>query len=155
MICLRVWAPGGMMRTEVFCVYTTEEYKNFVTEMNRWYAEGLIDMELTRDEANFQALCATNTVGAFSHLSERETQYNNLLATSGYPEAVHSLIHHPAGTKEVQVVKRDPTWNHYAIPASSDKAELAVKWMNFVWGSDEGVTLTEWGIEGDLGGSGW
>ena len=133
---------------EVFCVYTTEEYKNFVTEMNRWYAEGLIDMELTRDEANFQALCATNTVGAFSHLSERETQYNNLLATSGYPEAVHSLIHHPAGTKEVQVVKRDPTWNHYAIPASSDKAELAVKWMNFVWGSDEGVTLTEWGIEG-------
>lgn len=133
---------------EVFCVYTTEEYKNFVTEMNRWYAEGLIDMELTRDEANFQALCATNTVGAFSHLSERETQYNNLLATSGYPEAVHSLIHHPAGTKEVQVVKRDPTWNHYAIPASSDKAELAVKWMKFVWGSDEGVTLTEWGIEG-------
>ena len=46
------------------------------------------------------------------------------------------------------MVKRDPTWNHYAIPASSDKAELAVKWVNFVWGSDEGVTLTEWGIEG-------
>ena len=46
------------------------------------------------------------------------------------------------------MVKRDPTWNHYAIPASSDMAELAVIWMNFVWGSDEGVTLTVWGIEG-------
>ena len=133
---------------EVFCVYTTDEYKNFVTEMNKWYEEGLIDMEFTRDEANFQALVATNVVGAFSHLAERQVQYNNLLSTSGHPEADHALGPHPTGTKEVQVIKREPTWNHYAIPASSDKAELAIKWMNFVWGSDEGVTLTEWGIEG-------
>ncbi len=133
---------------KVYCVYTSDEYKAFVTEMNKWYQEGLIDMELTRDEANFQALCATNVVGAFSHLAEREMQYDNLLSTSGYTEARHALIHHPEGTGETQVLKREPTWNHYAIPTSCENAELAIKWINYVWGSEEGVTLTEWGIEG-------
>lgn len=133
---------------KVFCPYVTDEYKAFIAEINKWYSEGLIDMEMTRDEANFQALCATNVVGAFSHLAERDTQYNNLLETSGFPEAEYTLINYPNGSKATEVLKRTPTWSHYAIPASSENAELAIKWMNFVWGTDEGVTLNEWGIEG-------
>lgn len=75
---------------EVFCVYTTEEYKNFVTEMNRWYAEGLIDMELTRDEANFQALCATNTVGAFPIFQKER---HSIITCSPHPAIRRRFIH--------------------------------------------------------------
>lgn len=133
---------------QVSCIYTTEKYKAFITEMHRWYEEGLIDMELTRDEANFQAQCTTNTVGAFSHLAEREDQYNSMLHTSGFEEANHILVKHPTNEVPLKVVKRTPTWSHYAIPQSSNKAELAIKWINFVWGSEEGIDLTEWGIKG-------
>ena len=134
---------------KVLCTYTTEEYRSFLTEMHKWYEEGLLDMEMNRDEANFQSLCSTNIAGAFSNLSERQTQYDNLLNTSGFPEARHTILANPKDDEgDLIILKRSPTWSHYAIPTSSTKAELAIKWINFVWGSDEGVTFTEWGIEG-------
>lgn len=133
---------------EVFCTYATESFKAYLTEMNKWYAEGLIDMEMNRDEANFQALVATDVVGAWAHLAERDTQYSNLLETSGYADAEVALIHHPAGKEETVILKNSPTGSHWVIPTSSEKAELAIKWMNYVWATEDGIMHNYWGIEG-------
>jgi putative aldouronate transport system substrate-binding protein len=132
---------------QVFCVYNTPEFREFITTMSRWHEEGLLDLEINRDEPNFQSLVSTNVVGAFVHLAELETQYNNFLAVSGF-DGFHTLVEHPADIRPLTVLKRSPTWNHYAIPASSENAELVLQWMNFVWGTDEGVGLTVWGLEG-------
>ena len=133
---------------EVFCIYTSPEFRNFLTTMAQWYQEGLLDLEIDRNESNFQSLVSTNVVGAFVHLAERETQYNGFLHVSGFLEAQHTLVVHPSDVRPLQVLKRSPTWSHYAIPASSENAELVLQWINFVWGTDQGVGLTEWGIEG-------
>ena len=133
---------------QVFCVYTTPEFRNFMQTMSQWFDEGLIDMEISRDEPNFQALVSTNVVGSFVHLAEREQQYDNFLYVSGFPQAQHTLVVHPQGVRPLQVLKRTPTWGHYAIPTSSPNAELVLQWLNFVWGTDEGSGLVEWGLEG-------
>jgi putative aldouronate transport system substrate-binding protein len=130
-------------------IYISDTYKDYLTEIAKWYDEGLIDMESTRDESNFQSLVATNVVGSFSTLAEYITLYNNMLETSGVV-GKFSLIAPPAlDGKQLQIVKRDPTWNHYGITKFCKDPELAIKWIDYVWGSDEGVTLNEWGFLGE------
>ena len=129
-------------------VYASEAYINVLTEMAKWYAEGLLDPELNRNEADFQSFVSTNVVGAFKHLSERENQYNNLLSTSGH-EGKYVLVTPPKGTLEdVPAAKRNPFFGAYIIPYNAKNAELAIKFIDFVWGTEQGVTLNEFGIEG-------
>lgn len=130
---------------KVFLTYATEEFREFLTEMAKWYQEGLIDMEV-RDEPNFQSLVSTNVVGAFSTLSERVKQYDGLLATAGVT-GNHILVAPPA-SKDKLLLKRDTTWNHYGITSYCEDPVLAIRWIDYVWGSEEGVTINEWGIEG-------
>ena len=132
---------------EVFYVYGSEPFRAYLTEMNKWYNEGLVDMELTREEANFQSLVATDVVGSFSHLSERTAQYDGLLATAGATGS-HTLVVPPMTGDKPLLTKRPATWNHYGITRDCKDPVLAIKWLDFVWGSDEGVDIVEWGIEG-------
>jgi putative aldouronate transport system substrate-binding protein len=135
---------------KVFYVYTSPQYREFLRTMNQWYREGLLDPELTREEANFASLLTTNVVGSLSGLSERVFQFNGFVANSGVSGVNHVLAappRSPDGSNPV-ILKRDPTWNHYGITKDSRNPELAMRWINFVYGSDEGVTLNEWGIEG-------
>jgi len=132
----------------VFSVYTMPEYREFLETMAHWYADGLLDIEVDRDEANFQSLVATNVVGSFVHLAERELQYDSFVRAGGFDDVEHILVVPPHEGHQLQVVKRSPTWNHYAIPSTVENPELILQWINFVWGTDQGVGLTEWGIEG-------
>jgi len=132
---------------QVYSVYTTPEFREFITTMAHWFSEGLLDIEVNRDEPNFQSLVATNVVGSFVHLAELETQYNNFLEVSGF-DGSHTLVVHPSDVRPLTVLKRSPTWSHYAIPATHENPELMLQWINFVWGTEEGVGFTVWGIEG-------
>ncbi len=132
---------------QVFYVYGTDAFREFLTEMRKWYDEGLVDMEMIRDEANFQSLVATDVVGAFSTLSERVPQYDGLLATAGVT-GNHTLVVPPMIGERPLLIKRPATWNHYGITRDCKDPVLAIKWLDFVWGSEAGVTFTEWGIKG-------
>ncbi|MDR0387447.1 MAG: extracellular solute-binding protein [Treponema sp.] len=135
---------------KVFYVYTSPQYREFLQTMNRWYKEGLLDLELNRQAFNFEALTTTNVVGSFSMLSERVFQYNGFVEGAGVSGVNHVLVAPPPTPdgSNPEIIKREPTWNHYGITKDSRNPELAMRWINFVYGSDEGVTLTEWGIEG-------
>lgn len=130
---------------EVFFTYTTEEYKNYLTEMNKWYAEGLFDVEV-RDESNFNSLVSTDVVGATAGLSGYWENYNGLIATTGSTGGY--ILVNPPASKDKLITKRDSVWNHYGITKYCDDPVTAIKWIDYVWGSDEGVTLNEWGFEG-------
>jgi putative aldouronate transport system substrate-binding protein len=148
--------PNGAMdwwydnNGKVFHLYSSPQYREFLTTMNQWYKEGLIDAELNRDESNFQSVVSTNVVGAFTTLDGYQTLYNNLLKTNGVSTVNHLLIgppQTPDGSKP-KMVKRDSTWSHYGITRDAKNPDLAMQWINFIWGSDEGVTMNEYGIEG-------
>lgn len=132
---------------KVFFTYASEQFRAFVTEMAKWYSEGLLDMEMSRDESNFQSVVATNVVGAFKTLSERVPQYDGLLTTGGV-EGNHVLCVPPTIGDKPLLAKRDSVWNHYGITRDCEDPVLAIKWIDYVWGSEEGMTLNEYGIEG-------
>jgi putative aldouronate transport system substrate-binding protein len=135
---------------KVFFVQTSPQYRTFLQTMAQWAKEGLIDLDLNRDESNVLALLSTNVVGATAQLDGYKTQFDNILKTSGVPTANHELVDPPKtpdGSKPI-MLKRDPTWNHYGITRDAKNPELAMKWIDYVWGSDEGVTLVEYGVEG-------
>ena len=130
---------------KVFFTYTTENYKAYLTEMAKWYAEGLIDTE-NRDESNYNALISTDVVGALRYLDGYWEMVNGLLSSAGV-DGSYTLVMPPASGDKL-ITKRDSTWNHYGITKYCDDPVTAIKWMDYVWGSDEGVTINEWGIEG-------
>ncbi|MCL2479663.1 MAG: extracellular solute-binding protein, partial [Treponema sp.] len=135
---------------KVFHVYSSPQYRNFLQTMSQWYKEGLLDIELNRDEPNFQSLTSTNVVGAFVHLAERTTQYDGFVKSGGVSSAKHTLVDPPKAPdgSNPMVLKRPPTWSHYGITRDCKDPETAMRWINFIYGSDEGVTMNEWGIEG-------
>jgi putative aldouronate transport system substrate-binding protein len=134
----------------VFHVYSSPQYREFLTVMNQWYKDGLLDVELNREEPNFQSLTSTNVVGAFVHLSERTTQYDGFVRSGGVGTAKHILVPPPTAPNGAnpQILKRPPTWSHYGITRDCKDPALAMKWINFVYGSDEGVLMNEYGVEG-------
>jgi putative aldouronate transport system substrate-binding protein len=141
------WYDNG---GKVFYVPTSTQYRELIRVMSQWYKEGLLDIEINRDEPNFQSSVSTNVIGSFATLSERVFQYNNLLTTAGVTGVDHILVDPPKTPVGInlQVLKRPPVWSHYGITKDARNPELVMKWIDFVWASDEGVTLNEWGIEG-------
>jgi putative aldouronate transport system substrate-binding protein len=133
---------------KVFCQYASQEYKNLLTFCNKLYSEGLVDKEPVRDEPNFQSLTSTNVVGSFATLCGYLTLYDNLLSKAGVADGKYTLVAPPSGSNGLKLLKRDPTWNHYGITRDCKIPDIAIKWMNYVWGSDDGVRLNDFGIEG-------
>jgi len=132
---------------EVFSPYLTDAYKDFMAELSKWYAEGLIDAEINRTEADMMSLVATDTLGASMALNDYCRQNNATLAAAG-SDGKYVLVDAPKGTGETEYLRRDPVWNHYGFPTTSDKTEMALKWFDYVW-AGEGQIYVEWGIEGE------
>lgn len=138
------WADAS---GKVFCQYATPEYKNLLTFINTLYSEGLIDKEFNRDEPNFQSLVSTNVVGSYVTLCGYLTLYDNLLNKT-VTDVNHQCVVPPKGPNGLAILKRDATWNHYGITKGCKAPEIAIQWINYVWGSDDGVRLNEYGLEG-------
>lgn len=131
---------------KVFFTYTSDQYKAYLTEMAKWYAEGLVDQETTRDTPSYEALISTDVVGSCRYLDGYWELVNGLLASAG--SAGNYILVTPPASGDKLITKRDSTWNHYGITKYCDDPVTAIKWMDYVWGSDEGVTINEWGLKG-------
>jgi putative aldouronate transport system substrate-binding protein len=132
---------------KVYCEYATQNYKELLTYLNKLYSEGLIDKDFSRDEANFLSLLSTNTVGSFETLCGYLTQNDNVLKSANIAGS-HALVAPPSGPNGLKLLKRGSTSNHYGITRDCKTPDIAMKWINYVWGTDEGVRLNEFGLEG-------
>jgi putative aldouronate transport system substrate-binding protein len=134
---------------KVYHVYTSPQYKQVIQTMSQWYKEGLLDQELNRDEANYASLMATNVVGALQGLSERQNQNN------GYVRPVDPNVNiilvdpiKPPDGSPLQILKRNDIWYHYGITKDCKNPDLAMQWINYVWGTEEGANFQTFGILG-------
>jgi len=127
------------------------KFKDFLTEMNKWYEEGLI----YEDAAGSGAVdyVTRNQVGMFSYGASDNVLMNfDSLAQATDPNADYRLIPLPVpvgytGEKPV-LAMRNPVWEFTAVTKDAKDVEAAVRWMNYVWASDEGEMLRYYGIEG-------
>lgn len=129
-------------------------YKEFITEMNKWYNEGLIDPEFAAIAmANLNAKVTTNKVGAYvGYTGSNMSSY--LTAMKNDPEFDLIGARWPrADANSTRYVARDITTlatetNGCAVSTVCKDPEAAIKVLDYFYG-EEGTELLNWGVEGE------
>lgn len=131
--------------------------KDMYKMLNDWYNEGLLYTDVSN--AGYNDLLAQNRLGgqtllaldnvmtnqgiAYDICPEAEYVYIPLLDNNGYYNGVSVPDDQKALDK-----RSGGYWGYFAVTADCENPEVAVKWLDYVWGSQESQDLRYWGIEG-------
>ncbi len=135
----------------VFYQWTTPQAKDWLTEMSKWYAEGLIAPDYLTDR-NIDTRHLENQTGASYMWSASNCDWQNKNNTTSVTEVDWRPIPPPKNVYSgedsfVPIAAKNLYGNTAIITNANGKADLAVKWVDYLW-SDEGILLTNMGIEG-------
>lgn len=127
------------------------EFKELLTFLNKLYIEGLIDPQLSTqgDEAKLDAMISKDIVGASVHFPDVLTRWNNILHGAGVTDA-NFVVNIPPKSEdgELTIIKRGPLGMEFGITSSNQHPEITMRWIDYLWASEEGVRLANFGIEG-------
>ena len=147
-------APNGyadfMWYDENNQVYSTlidDRMKATVEWLNKMYEEGLIYPQIENDWDVVWSLYAQDVIGAYSAtMNDYITRADGLV-----PGSDHIMIMPPWPEEGVEskIMMRKDVETHFGITTSCEHPELAAMWINYVYCSDEGYELKEYGIEGE------
>ncbi|SFM54527.1 putative aldouronate transport system substrate-binding protein [Paenibacillus sp. 1_12] len=127
-------------------------YKDYVSTMNKWYKEGLIDSEFAAtDKKAFEAKFAKNSIGSYGGVISGVNAYKDLLK-SQVPDFKLLGLSPPIGAAgksysgHTQMVQNVPLDGAFISSQAKDPV-AAVKLLDYMIGPD-GSDLQNWGIEG-------
>lgn len=133
---------------KVSYTFIMPQYKEFLGYLNKLYKEGLIDPQLVQGD-QFTSQIANNRVGVVAGYTSAILRYNDLLKKSGVPDANYAFVLPPKGSNgEAVSVKRRSVSGAFSITKDCKYPEVAIKWLDFIWASEEGRRLQSFGIEG-------
>ena len=130
------------------------EYKEFLTEFNKWFNEGLIDMEFSAQDRNtLRAKVANGKVAAYRDSAESMVDF-----VTGWrqkdPQTKQTLVGapHPVmnkGEDAIFGVKSLPVKLNFCavISTKCQVPEIAAQFLNYGY-TEEGAKLYSYGIEG-------
>lgn len=130
---------------KVHSLYQSEEYRGLLAFLKKLYEEGLMDPQYeTRDEAKVDAMVSKQLVGVSPHFLGVDERWSSL---SG---GEYVMVKPPKGPngEEPKLIKRNPTGMQFAISKDCADPVAAIRWIDYIWASDEGQILTHFGIEG-------
>lgn len=131
---------------KVHSLYQAEEYKDFLEFLNKLYKEGLMDpqYDTNNDEAKVDAMVSKQLIGASPHFLGIDERWSSL---SG---GKYIMVKPPKGPEgeEPELIKRNPTGMQFAISKDCKDTVAAIRWIDYIWASDEGQILSHFGIEG-------
>ncbi|SHH57075.1 extracellular solute-binding protein [Clostridium grantii] len=126
-------------------------YKDFLTTMNQWYSEGLLDKDFaTRDNKSRDALFSSGKAGAGI---EGYGAFGPYLASGKTSDPNFALAAAPMPSlnkgEDVHLRQTNPYVRDYygVVTADSKYAEEAVKWLDYAY-TEEGFLLYCYGVEG-------
>lgn len=146
--------PGFYPNADGEVVYGFAEpgFRAYLTQMNQWYMDGLIDPSFasTASNANFYAEYLTTGKAGAIDITYHDILplYNSMLegeqrmVAVGYPRMTPDQQLH-VGQYEFRVAARKT-----GIRAEVENPELAIRWWDYVY-SDEGSRVFNWGVEGE------
>jgi putative aldouronate transport system substrate-binding protein len=131
-------------------------FKDFLTLMNQWYKEGLIDKDFaTRDDKSSDAQITSGNAGSAAVVyygsfgpwatSGKATNPNYNLVPTTYP--VLKEGDDPAKTIHIGNKNWYSKGSDIAISAKSKNVEAALRWLDYRY-SEEGFMLFNYGVEG-------
>lgn len=131
--------------------YATDEFKTGITEVTKWYKEGLIDPEIfTRGGKSRDIVLANNTGGMTHDWFASTAAYNDSLAGEipGFefiPIAPPADVYGKVWEESSRELVKPDGW---AITSANKHAVETIKYFDF-WFTEEGRRLANFGIEGE------
>ncbi|MCU6710195.1 extracellular solute-binding protein [Paenibacillus sp. J5C_2022] len=134
---------------KLYYQYDQPAFKEFLTFLNKLYNEGLLDPEFaSNDEKKTISMVAKGNVGTTPHQLPVVDRYNKDIANSGI-EGEYIPVLPPVNMEgERYIIKRSPMGGRYGVLKDTKHPEIAVKWIDYLWASEEGLLLQNFGIEG-------
>ncbi|MBO9605815.1 MAG: extracellular solute-binding protein [Paenibacillaceae bacterium] len=130
--------------------WTNPKAKDYLTEMNKWWNEKLIDPGLLTPHADkVTAYVVGDLTGGYSIWAQRFDQYTKEMQKN-FPKAQWVIAAPPQGPQgdRFYEVNAATDGNRYAISKNAKNPELAVKWLDYLFASEQGQLLFNYGIEG-------
>ncbi len=126
------------------------EFRVFLEWLNKLYNEGLMDPQFsTGSHDALWSMLGQNIMGAYAHFNN-PWRGDMLLRDAGVPDGKYVPIlppKKPDGSMGL-IEKRATTGARYSITKYCEHPEVAIKWIDYVWATEEGRRLTSWGVEG-------
>ncbi|MEA4824776.1 MAG: extracellular solute-binding protein [Clostridiaceae bacterium] len=129
---------------------TQDTYKEMLLYLNDLYNEKLLDQEYTvRTSQGWEEAVSTGKMAVFTGYAGRSDSFNNssLKGTDMYFKCL-PLIEGPDGDKGMAAYSKMLLSYANCITKSCTNIDVAIKYVDFLM-SDEGMVLTQWGIEGE------
>lgn len=125
--------------------------KEFLIEMNKWYKDGLLDPDLLSQSTDkYNARAIGNIAGAVQQYTMMFPQWNAQMKEN-YPEANWGSVIPPKGPWGHRFLEKGmaTTKDYFAITRDCKSPEIAIKWLDYVYASEEGkILMGNFGIEG-------
>lgn len=142
------WYADGEGRVQY--EWIDDRFKELIAWFNKLYVEGLLDPrfhESTKEDRT--QLVTTDNVGVDTDFINRAQEWDTTQANSG--SEAHWVIAIPPVSEQYP----DPYYELYGplsgwvcITPNASNPEIAIKWLDYMWASDEGNTLVSYGVEG-------
>lgn len=120
---------------------TSDDLKEELQMLNRWYEEGLIDPEVfTQEYAKYAAKMAGQQMGLFFNQADDTFDSTNFVGVAPFKGESDTVY------VESQPVARDN--GVFAISADCQYKEAALRWVDYFYG-EEGSIFIRYGVEGE------
>ena len=131
----------------------TEIYRDYVTTLAQWYAEGLIDQDyMSNDNTNFQSKVLNNQAGSYcgtinGNLGTFLTTWENN-GSDSHLVPMSVPLYEEGATRFCKEVQSYISEESAVITSNCENVELAMQVLDYAYGGD-GLILSNYGIEGE------
>jgi len=124
-------------------------YKDLLVYLNKLYKEKLLSPDIEGSQR--QQVITQNRAGVYAHDPSDWLSGFDTLAKAKDPNVDYQfipVIKPSADAADPKLVKRNNFWHYYGITKDSKNPELAMKWIDYVYASEDGQMLYGYGVEG-------
>jgi putative aldouronate transport system substrate-binding protein len=129
--------------------YISDNEKQMITYVNKLYKEGLVDPEFATKGAGDTNLAGQGILGMSSGQLNHVAGFEAAAQKGGFNDK-YVMIAPPTGPsgQKAYYELASPISGTFAISKDAKDPILAIRWLDFVYGTDEGARLMNMGVEG-------
>lgn len=124
-------------------------FKELLVYLNKLYKEKLLSADIEGSQR--QQIIAQNRAGVYAHDPSDWLSGFDTLVKAKDPNVDYQfipVIKPSLDSADPKLVKRNNFWHYYGITKDSKNPELAMKWIDYVYASQDGQMLYGYGVEG-------
>lgn len=123
---------------KVYDRYASEGYQEFLACLRQWYERGYLYPDGALTDYTIEELVSLGLICAYPAFSTPESIENGC-----FPEEMVCLR-----TTQISISPQHSKSGFWVIPAASEHAEAAMKFLNLMYADETVANLIQWGIEG-------